>query len=263
LAIAALLLAAAGFGVWRLGFSRSRDDAAWQRILDRGVVTVATDASYPPFSALDENGNLFGFDVDLAEAIGRGWGVRVEFDNLTYDALASALTVGRDDLVVSAYVPRPELTRDISFTRSYFVGGTVAVIRTDGEKLTGEPQAWAAGKALAVEYGAGGDALARRWARQTPGITILPQPSAAEALQAVQAGEAEAALVDAVSAYDFLLGHPALALAGAPLEPEPYVIAVDVHSKVLLRELGSALAALEADGTLPALRVKWFGEAAK
>jgi len=79
----------------------------------------------------------------------------------------------------------------------------------------------------------------------------------------VQAGEAEAGLVDAVSAYDFLLGHPALALAGAPLEPEPYVIAVDVHSKVLLRELGNVLAALEADGTLPALRVKWFGEAAR
>ncbi len=52
-------------------------------------------------------------------------------------------------------------------------------------------------------------------------------------------------------------------LAGSPLEPEPYAIAVEVHNTVLLRELEKLLAAMEEDGTLPSLRVKWFGEAAR
>jgi len=263
---AALIVLALGFGIWALGFSRATQDEAWDRIQSSGVFTVATDASYPPFSALDENGDLFGFDVDLADEIGRRWGVQVAFENITYDALLGTLIVGRDDAVISAFVPQPERSREVAFTRSYFVGGTVAVTRQGAEaglRLTGDSSGWAAGKTLAVEYGAGGDALARRWARRAAGMTVLPGSTAGEALQAVASGEADAALVDAISAYDFLRSHPALALTGPPLEPEPYVIAVSAHSQRLFRELQAALEAIEADGTLPALRVKWFGEAAR
>ncbi len=272
LSIGLLVLAALGLGIWRLGFSRS-EDLTWQRVQSRRVFTVATDASYPPFAVVDENGHLSGFDIDLAEAIGRRWGVRVEFENISYDALLGTLISGRDDAVISAFVPQPDQTQDIAFTRSYFVNGTAVVVRADrGTRLTGIPAAWASGKTLAVEYGAGGDALTRQWSRRVSGITVLPLSSAPEALLAVEEGRADAALVDAISAYDFLLGHPALTLAGPLLEPEPYVIAVsgksrngrrDSRSRTLFRELEQALQTMEADGTLPALRVKWFGEAAR
>jgi ABC-type amino acid transport substrate-binding protein len=89
----------------------------------------------------------------------------------------------------------------------------------------------------------------------------LPRPTASEALAAVENGEADAALVDAISAYDFLIGRPALTLAGSPLEPEPYTIAVNAKSRILFQQLESVLQAMEEDGALPALRVKWFGEA--
>jgi ABC-type amino acid transport substrate-binding protein len=92
---------------------------------------------------------------------------------------------------------------------------------------------------------------------------VLPKSTAAEALAAVEEGAADAAVVDAISAYDYLQGHPALKIAGPPLEPEPYVIAVSVKSHTLLREIDIALAAMEEDGSLAALRVKWFGEAAR
>ncbi|MGH2522575.1 MAG: ABC transporter substrate-binding protein [Anaerolineales bacterium] len=232
------------------------------------MLTIATDASYPPFSAVDENGDLFGFEIDLAEEIARRWGVRAEFENIAYDALLGTLISGRDDAVISAFVVQPERMGEISFTRSYFVGGTVAVVRTeDQEPLRAtkeEAERWAAGKTIAVEYGAGGDALARQWARRAPqGLTVLPRPTAAEALLAVENGEADTALVDAISAYDFLLGHPALALAGPPLEPEPYAVAVSRHSRQLYRALEAVLQAMGEDGTLPELRARWFGEAAR
>src|SRR5579859_8290179 len=79
-----VVLLALGVVARRLG---QPPDEAWQRIQAQKVLTVATDASYPPFSALDANGNLFGFDVDLADEIGRRWGVQVNYDNITYDAL--------------------------------------------------------------------------------------------------------------------------------------------------------------------------------
>ena len=125
-AAALVLLTAAVIVVRRL--SRP-PDLAWQRIQTEQVLTVATDASYPPFSSLDANGNLFGFDVDLADEIGRRWGVQVNYDNITYDALLDTLIAGRDEAVISAFVPQPERTRQVAYTRSYFTSGTVVVVR--------------------------------------------------------------------------------------------------------------------------------------
>lgn len=242
---------------------RSEEDAAWERIQAEGRMVVATDASYPPFSAVDADGNLFGLDVDLAEEVGRRWGVQVVFENITYDALLTTVVVGRDDAVISAFVPQPERTREVAYTQAYFTGGTVAVIRAEGDLLTGDPEAWSEGKTLAVEYGASGDALARQWARRVVGVTVTPLLTAGEALAAVEAGAADAALVDAIAAYDYLRGEPGMRLAGPPLDPEPYVIAVSIESPVLLRELEAVLAAMEADGTLAELRAKWLGAAAR
>jgi ABC-type amino acid transport substrate-binding protein len=178
--------------------------------------------------------------------------------------MLGSLTVGRSDAVVSAYVPQPERMAEVAFTRSYFVAGIVAVIdAARGRALAGDPAEWAEGQRLVVEYGSSGDALTRQWARSRTGITATPLPTAAEALAAVAAGEAEAALVDAVSAYEHLMAQSGLALAGPPLEPEPYAIAVNIKSRELFRLLEETLAAMEADGSLPALREKWFGVAAR
>jgi ABC-type amino acid transport substrate-binding protein len=257
------------FGVRQLG---QPPDAAWQRIQAQKVFVVASDASYPPFESLDANGALFGFDVDLADEIGRRWGVQVHYENITYDALLGALVAGRDDAVISAFVPQPDRTREVSYTGAYFTSGTVVVVKQDaprGQDPGSDPTAWASGKTLAVEYGGDGDALARQWERQlagqlagqTGGITILRKSTPADALLAVENRQADAALVDAISAYDFLMSHPALRLAGPPLNPEQYVIAVNVKSTLLLRQLEQTLAAMQADGTLTALKLKWFGKA--
>ena len=257
-----VVLAAVSVGLWRAW--QTPDDVAWARIQADGRVVVATDASYPPFSATDGNGDLFGFDVDLAEAIARRWGVTAVFENITYDALLGTLVVGRDDVVISAFVAQPERTREVAYTAPYFTGGTLVVIRRDtGQPITGEAEAWAANKTLAVEYGAGGDAIARQWARRVVGVTVQPLATAADALAAVAARTADAAVVDAIAAYAFLIDHPDLSLAGPPLAPEPYVIAVSIDSPVLLEQLQTTLAALEADGSLPDLRAKWLGEAAR
>jgi len=253
------LLVLAALAVRRLN---QPPDAAWQRVQTQKVLTVATDASYPPFSSLDANGNLFGFDVDLADEIGRRWGVQVNYDNITYDALLDTLIAGRDDAVVSAFVAQPERARQVAYTGSYFTSGTVAVTRRgqdSGQALGADPLAWATGKTLAVEYGADGDALARQWAASTTGITIVRKDTADGALTALANGQADAALVDAISAYAFLMSHPGLEVTGSPFNPEPYVIAVSINSPELLRQLQKTLAAMRADGTLAILKTKWFG----
>ncbi len=249
-----------------------KDDPIWARIQERQVFTVATDASYPPFAEVDENGNLFGFDVDVADELGRRWGVKVEFENLAYDALLGSVISLRDDAVISAFVPQSDRLNDVTFSRPYFTGGTVMVVRKGqaGAARTGgaaDWRAWAAGKTLAVERGSEGHALARDWARLSAGralsITVLAEPTIEEALLAVENQSADGALADIIDAYNFMQGHPIVTLAGPPVIPEPYAVAVSVKGRVLSQEIEQALQAMEADGALSALRVKWFGEAAR
>lgn len=235
-------------------------DEAWERIQQTKVLAVVTDASYPPFAAISIEGEAFGLDVDLAQEIGRRWGVTVALENLTYDALPGALIVNRDDVVISAFVPQPERTRDLAYTRPYFVNGTTLILPTTAPPVGDDPVAWAADQTLAVEYGATGDALARDWARRAPNVTLQPYDTVEEALQAVADGHATAALVDLITASAFLRDHPTLHRDGPLLEPEPYVIVVNARSQTLLRELEKVLVEMEGDGTLEKLREKWVGK---
>lgn len=265
LAVLAALAVGAGCAAW----NNSREDLVWKRIQERKVFTVATDATYPPFEATDSSGNFFGYDIDLGDAIGRQWGVTVQFESLSYDALLDAVISGRDDAVISAFVPQPDQLKDVSFSQPYFTGGTVVVMQksASAEKpvkdWSVDGAAWAAGKTLAVERGANGDARARQWARSAAGVTVLPEPSPEDAMLAVDNQTAQAALVDRIDAYNFLVSHPNLTIVEPPVDPEPYTVAVNAHSQLLFQAVQKALQTLDADGTLSALRGKWMGDAAK
>ncbi len=239
------------------------EDAAWARIQQRGVITFATDPTYPPFESLDANGDFFGFDIDLARAVAERMGLKAEFEAVSYDGLIGTLVVGRDDAVISAFVLQPERGKEAGFTPPYFDAGVVLVTRQT-TNVRGEVQGWAEGKTLAAEYGSQGDALIRKWSRLVPALTPLASPDAASAMQAVENGQADGALVDAVTAFEFLASHTPLKIAARIADAgAPYVIAVSVKSPNLLRELTRALNEMEADGSLGALRMKWFGEAAR
>jgi cystine transport system substrate-binding protein len=262
------------FIVWSL---LPPEDSAWQRVQQRKAITFATDATFPPFASLDEKGNFFGFDIDLGSELANRLGVKAEFEAVSYDGLLGTLIVNRDDAVLSAFVIQPERSKEVSYTPSYFNAGVVLVTRNEQNEVLLNSLA---NKTLAAEYGSEGDALIRKWSRVTVGLKALPMKDSVEAMQAVEQGKADGALVDAVSAYQYIsrrndspgrlttrdIPPERLKLKIVTSIPEadaPYVIAVSIKSPILLRELGRALDEIQNDGTMSKLRVKWFGEAAK
>ena len=239
------------------------EDAAWARVQQRGILTFATDASYPPFETLDGEGNFAGFDIDLAHEIARRLNLKAEFEAVSYDGLIGTLVTQRDDAVISAWIIQPERGKEASFTPSYFNAGVLLVTRAD-EAVTGEAMAWATGKTLTAEFGSVGDALARKWSRLVVGVKPVSAADAAAAMQLVAEGQADGALVDAVTAYEFLKSNLQLKIATSiPEADAPYVIAVSAKSPTLLGELTRVINEMESEGSLGELRVKWFGEAAR
>jgi ABC-type amino acid transport substrate-binding protein len=241
------------------------EDETWARIQQEGLVRVGMDASWPPFEYIDEaTGQIVGLDVDLARAIGRRLGVDVEFVNVGFDSLYDALYVGRFDAIVSALPYDPLLYGDVAYSISYFNAGQVLVVRAGETEMSESANQRSSevndlsGKRLGVEFASEGDALARRLQREIEGLSLENYTTPQDMLSALKEGKVEAAIVDAVSAYQFIATEEGVQVVGDPLTDELYVIAVRLDSPLLLKAINEALVEIREDGTLERLQEKWF-----
>lgn len=256
LAYAAGLLA---LGIAAVLILRPTDDRSLQRIRDLGVLRVGMDPSFPPFESLDANGQIVGFDADLAAALARRWGVRVQFESIGFDGLLDAIWAGRVDAVISALPLEPRYTKDVAYSQAYFEAGLRLVTTTAPIAASAD----LAGRTLALELGSDADAEARRLRQRLPALTLVTFATPAEALQAVVDGAADAAVVGGVTARQFVSQHPSARIVGPALTSAPYVIALPVKARRLIVEVNAALRDLQSDGTLAALEETWFGGARK
>lgn len=239
----------------RLGgvIGRQRDET-WTRIQREGVMRVGLDPSFPPFE-VDTDGEIVGYDVDLARALADRWGVDVQFIPISFDGLIDGLLAEQHELIISAFPYDPRLTQDVAYSEAYFNAGQVLVVAEASSIAdTGD----LAGRRLAVEWGAGGDLEARRLVDRIADLEVVPLETPADALDAVRTGSADAALVDAVSAYGYLGEHAGLQVVGEPLTDERYVIVVRPGSRRLLDEVDAALIDFRETGLLRRLRAEWF-----
>ena len=227
-------------------------DPVWARVERTRVWRVGMDPSFPPFEMTAKDGSVVGFDVDLARAIAARWGVRVEIVGIGFDGLTDAVSAHKVDAAISAIPYDPLLTRDVRYSDPYFDAGWRVVV----------PHASAirdladlAGKRVAVEWGSEGDVWARRLQRQYTNVHLVLKPSLDEALAALRAGEADAAIVDGVT---YRLHAREWRQVGAPLSHEPYVIVMPIDAYRLQEQVNRALRGLKATGELANLEGKWL-----
>ncbi len=234
-----------------------RQDTTWQAMQGRGAWRVGLDPSFPPFEALDDTGVAVGYDLDLARALAADWGLTAEIVPIGYDSLVDALRAGRIDAVVSALPYDPRATRDVFFSPPYFEAGVrLAVVA--GSPITGVAQL--AGRQVAVEWGSMGDMAGRRLQRDGIDLTLTPFATPAEAVDALLADPALAALlIDQVSLREAQGRGAVLVAVGPALESNPYVIAAPRQAPQLQEHLTATLTRFAADGTLAQLEERWFG----
>ncbi len=232
-------------------------DPVWERVHHSGVLRVGMDASFPPFEFVAADGSLAGFDVALAWELSARLGVEPQFvPNLPYDGLYDALTAQRADVVLSALVVNPARAADVAYSTPYFDAGPILVVR--GEDPTIRSVTDLDGHRLVVALGTPADREARSWARRSEALSVLPYATAAEALAVLSAAEADAALVDHVSALQAMGEEGTLTVVGEPIVPVPYAVGMRKDSQRLLGAVNSALAGMREDGTLDELTNRWL-----
>jgi polar amino acid transport system substrate-binding protein len=242
-----------------------KDDGALERIRVRGSLRVGTDASFPPFAWLDAGGTPIGYEVELAEHIAAHMGVRAQIINLAFDSLYDALYAGRVDIIISELTYDARRTREVLYSQPYFDAGQLLVTRSpakdDGALGTDDLNHLLDGRRVAVEWGSAGDMKARQLRGDTTQYVVLTYPSAEQALVALTSGEADVAIVDAVSVYQFAKTHPSTLRIVCYLTHEPYVIATSARSPRLAAAVRTTLETLAQNGVLERLRERWLSAA--
>lgn len=236
---------------------RSGADPTWDRVRDTGVLRVGMDASFPPFEAVAADGSLVGFDVDLARELGHRLGLEPQFvANLPYDGLYDALTARQVDVVISALVVNPGRMADFAYSSVYFDAGPVLVVHEEEDTIQSVPDL--GDHSLAVVLGTPGDQTARDWGRRSGDLIVVQYSTPTEALRGVETRETDAALVDHVSALQAIGRGRSVTVLGEPVVEVPYAVGMRDDSQQLLRAINGALAAMEDDGTLEKLVIKWL-----
>jgi polar amino acid transport system substrate-binding protein len=251
IAIILLLLILIAATLWLL--LSPRDDGTLADIQRRGRLRVGLDASFPPFESIDESGQIIGLDVDIARAIAADLGVELELVNIGFDGLYDALLARRVDVVISGLPYDPRWTQDVAYTHNYFNAGQLLATRAD-ESTIGIIDELAA-KTIAVEWGSQADMEGRRLQRRLQNVTLLRRSTAEDALDALLTGQADAAIVDAVSgARAFPRGLTIVAY----LTDEWYAAAVHIESRELLQAVNQSLQRLEESGEMAKMQAMWL-----
>ncbi|MEO1399179.1 MAG: transporter substrate-binding domain-containing protein, partial [Pseudomonadota bacterium] len=236
------------------------------------TVRVATEGAYPPFNFVDANGELGGFDVEIAEALCAAAELECELVAQDWDGIIPGLLSEKYDVIVASMTMTPERAEVVAFTNKYakvpqhFVMGNAladAVEAANGEGLE-QLKAGLDGKVIGLVAATAAEPYVRD---KFDGVaTFRSYQKMDDALQDLIAGRIDAYADGAIPIQESLLSTDEgkdYRFGGAALSDPAYFgtgngIALRQEDTELLAKMNEALAAIRADGTYEKINAKYF-----
>ncbi len=212
---------------------------------------IGTDPTLPPMEFL-QNGKFVGYDIDLANLLAKQMGVKVEFKNVVFDNIFSALQDHQIDLIVSAVTITPDRQAKYDFSEQYLNAGQVIITRKDNTTITSVKDLQ--GKKIGVQKGTTNETQALKYTSST---LVIRYPDFVQATKALVNGQVDAIFDDLPSSKGITQDNPTLKIASDPFTDEYYGI-VFRKGDPEVKEVNKALDALRVRGYLTELKNKWL-----
>lgn len=223
------------------------------------VIRVGAETTFPPFE-FTENDKYVGFDLDLAEAITKQMGSKMEFKSMGFDALIPAVQSGQIDIIMSGMNATPERAKQVNFSDPYFVDdGFIIIVRKDNDSI----KDWKDLEGKNVGAQVGTEQVKEAQAAKAAQVKQLDSNS--QAFMELQAGTLDAVVIDQPVGLFYLKkgADKDLKVVGSVKDAVGMAAAMKKENKELLDAYNKALKELKANGTYDKLYVKWFGEKKK
>ncbi|MDD4266860.1 MAG: ABC transporter substrate-binding protein/permease [Pirellulaceae bacterium] len=217
---------------------------------------VALTGKYPPFSYYNNQGNLAGFDVDVARQIAERLGRRIELVATEWDGILAGLLAEKYEAIIGSMAITPERAKRVSFSEPYYQSGAQLFIHRDNPAKV-YSIAECDGRQVSVVLG---ETYQRYLEQNYPGIQVVTLKSSVEIFDLLE----QKRVTGFVS--DRLIGSWQIKTADRPFVPvgdllyaEKMAIPVRKEDSQLLADINRALQQMRRDGTMQAIHNKYFG----
>ncbi len=226
------------------------------RIREAGVLVIATEGNWSPWTYHDEKDTLTGFDVEIGKLLAQGLGVEAKFEETEWSAILAGVDAGRFDIACNGVGYTPERAEKYNFSTPYVYTPKVLVVRSDNEDI--HTLADLKGRTTANSPNSTYANLA-----EENGATVTSIDTLDQTIELLLQGRVDATINAKGSIDDYLAQHPGAAIKIAlTLEGDPVVFPVSkgADSESLMAEIDRILGELRASGKLQELSLKYFGE---
>ena len=231
------------------------------RAADPAPLRVGVEGAYPPFSSVGPDGQIKGFDIDIAKALCEQIKAQCTLVQLDFDGMIPALQARKIDMIVASMSITPERLKVVDFSDKYYTTPNRLIAKA-GSAIDGTPAAFK-GRKVGVQRATIHDRYAT--ARFT-GASIVRYAKQDEIYLDLAAGRIDATLVDAIAGNEGFLKTPAgkgYAFVGPEFD-DPQIfgkgagIAVRKSDAALRDRLNAAIQAIRADGRYKAIAARYF-----
>lgn len=218
--------------------------------VEAGKLHMSTNAQFPPYEMVADDGSFEGIDVEVAGLIAQKLGLELVVDDMGFTAALEAVQNGKSDIAMGAITVNEERKASMDFTDSYATGIQVVIVPE------GSPIASIDDLANAALIGTQEGTTGYAYCSDTPENGgygeehVVAYESGAVAIQALLSGQVDCVVIDDQPAQAYVKANPSLVILDTEFTVEDYAIAVAKGNTAMLEKVNQALSELIADGSV-------------
>ena len=229
----------------------SSSAAAELTTVEAGKLTMATNATFPPYEMTTDTGAFEGIDVDTAQAIADKLGLELQIDDMDFDAALLSVQQGKADIVMAGVTVTDERKAVMDFSGSYATGIQSIIVPEGSDIATPDDLA---GKKIGTQRGTTGYIYC---SDDFGDENVVAYDSGLTAVQALNNGQVDAVVIDNAPAQEYVAANPGLVVLDTSYAEEDYAIGM-AKGSALEDAINAALEELKADGTLQSIVDKYI-----
>ncbi len=240
------------------GGKESSVDSSLDKVKEKGVFVLGLDDSFPPMGFRDENGEIVGFDIDVAREVCSRLGVELVTQPIDWNSKEQELATGNIDCIWNGFTITEERKDNMLFSDPYVKNAQVIVVNASSPVNT---LADLAGASIGVQAGSSAESAIEDTPEFASSIgEIIQFKENLTALMDLEIGGVDAVVMDLLVANDNInRSGKDFRILSETLVDEEYGIGFRKNDHALRDAVQAELEAMAADGSLAEIAEKWFG----
>ena len=226
--------------------------------VEEGKLHMATNAAFPPYEMISDNGGFEGIDVEIATLIAQKLGLELVVDDMEFGSVITSVQGGKSDIAMAGLTVTEERKQNVDFTESYAMGVQVIIVPEDSDIATVDDLA--NDKMIGVQDGTTGyiycSAPVDEGGYGEDHVTSYP--NGAMAIEALKGGKVDAVVIDNEPAKAFVAANEGLKILETEYIVENYAIGISKDNNGLRDAVNDALKELIADGSVQLIVDKYI-----